>query len=50
MRDCSALTLTPLALPSDGTHDPSNASDSEYIGAAPTVTSAPKVIDGVVQP
>jgi len=48
--NCSALALTPLTLPAGGTHDPSNPSDSEYIGAPPTVTAAPKVIDGVVQP
>jgi hypothetical protein len=48
--NCTALSLTPLTVPAGGTHDPSNASDSEYIGVAPTVTSAPKVIDGVVQP
>ena len=46
---CNALTLAPLALPSGGTHDPSNATDSEYLGTMPTVTAAPKVIDGVVQ-
>lgn len=47
--ECSTMTLTPLTLPSGGLHDPSNASDTEYLGAMPTVTSAPKVIDGVVQ-
>jgi hypothetical protein len=46
---CSSMTLTPLALPSGGLHDPSNPSDSEYLGAMPVVTAAPKVIDGVVQ-
>ena len=46
---CSSMTLTPLTLPSGGLHDPSNASDSEYLGTMPTVTAAPKVIDGVVQ-
>jgi hypothetical protein len=46
---CSSMTLTPLTLPSGGLHDPSNANDTEYLGTAPTVTSAPKVIDGVVQ-
>jgi hypothetical protein len=46
---CNALTLTPLTLPSGGTHDPSNPADSEYLGVMPTVTAAPKVIDGVVQ-
>jgi hypothetical protein len=46
---CSSMTLTPLALPSGGLHDPSNPSDSEYLGAMPVVTAAPQVIDGVVQ-
>lgn len=46
---CSAMALTPLTLPSGGLHDPSSASDSDYLGTAPTVTAAPKVIDGVVQ-
>jgi len=47
---CSAMTLAPLTLPSGGTHDPSSSSDSLYLGTMPTVTAAPKVIDGVVQP
>jgi hypothetical protein len=34
---------------SAGLHDPSNSSDTSYIGVAPTVTAAPKVIHGVVQ-
>lgn len=46
---CSSLALAPLALPSGGLHDPSNASDSDYLGTMPTVTAAPSVIDGVVQ-
>jgi hypothetical protein len=46
---CSSMTLTPLTLPSGGLHDPSSASDSEYLGTMPTVTAAPKVIDGIVQ-
>ena len=46
---CSSMTLTALTLPSGGLHDPSNPSDSEYLGTMPTVTAAPKVIDGVVQ-
>jgi len=46
---CSSMTLTPLTLPSGGLHDPSNPSDAEYLGTVPTVTAAPKVIDGVVQ-
>jgi hypothetical protein len=46
---CSAMTLTPLTLPSGGLHDPSNSSDSEYLGTEPVVSSAPAVIDGVLQ-
>jgi hypothetical protein len=46
---CSAMTLTPLTLPSGGLHDPSNSADTEYLGTMPTVTAAPAVIDGVVQ-
>jgi hypothetical protein len=46
---CASMTLTPLTLPSGGLHDPSNPTDSDYLGAKPTVTAAPKVIDGVVQ-
>jgi hypothetical protein len=46
---CSSMTLTPLTLPSGGLHDPSSSSDADYLGTMPTVTSAPKVIDGVVQ-
>jgi hypothetical protein len=46
---CSAMTLTPLTLPSGGLHDPSSSADSEYLGTVPTVTAAPAVIDGVVQ-
>ena len=46
---CSSMTLTPLTLPSGGMHDPSNAADTEYLGTKPTVTAAPKVIDGVMQ-
>lgn len=48
-QQCSSMALTPLTLPSGGLHDPSNASDSEYLGTMPTVTAAPKVIDGVLQ-
>jgi hypothetical protein len=48
--NCASMSLTPLTLPSGGLHDPSSPSDSEYLGVAPTVTAAPKVIDGVVQP
>jgi hypothetical protein len=46
---CASMTLTTLTLPSGGTHDPSSSTDSEYLGTMPTVTSAPKVIDGVLQ-
>jgi hypothetical protein len=46
---CASMTLSTLTLPSSGTHDPSSSSDSEYLGTKPTVTAAPKVIDGVVQ-
>jgi hypothetical protein len=46
---CSSMKLVAATLPSGGTHDPSNSSDSEYLGAKPSVSSAPKVIDGVVQ-
>jgi len=38
-----------VTLPSGGLHDPSSPGDSEYLGAMPTVTAAPKVINGVVQ-
>ncbi|HUN92004.1 MAG TPA: hypothetical protein VMU33_08100 [Burkholderiaceae bacterium] len=46
---CTSMALTPQALPSGGLHDPSSASDSEYLGAMPTVTAMPKVIDGALQ-
>lgn len=46
---CSAMTLSPLTLPSGGVHDMSSPSDAYYIGAKPTVTTPPKVIDGIVQ-
>jgi hypothetical protein len=46
---CASMPLTPVTPPSGGTHDPSSSSDSEYLGTKPTVSSAPKVIDGVVQ-
>ncbi|HWG29722.1 MAG TPA: hypothetical protein VN676_04160, partial [Steroidobacteraceae bacterium] len=46
---CSNMALTPLSLPSGGLHDPSDSADSEYLGTMPTVTAAPKVIDGVKQ-
>jgi hypothetical protein len=47
--ECSTMTLTPLPLPAGGLHDPSNPSDSEYLGTMPTVSAAPRVIDGVLQ-
>ncbi len=43
------MALSPLTLPSGGLHDPSSATDSDYLGTMPTVTTAPKVIDGVKQ-
>jgi hypothetical protein len=43
------MTLTTLTLPSGGLHDPTASADSEYLGTMPTVTAAPKVIDGVLQ-
>ena len=46
---CASMPLTPVTPPSGGTHDPSSSSDGEYLGTEPTVSSAPKVIDGVVQ-
>jgi hypothetical protein len=46
---CATMTLTPLTLPSGGLHDPTSSTDSEYLGTMPTVTAAPKVIDGVLQ-
>ena len=46
---CASMALTPTTPPSGGTHDPSSASDSEYLGTQPTVSGAPKVIDGVKQ-
>lgn len=47
---CAAMTLTSVVPPTGGTHDPSASADAFYIGVEPTVTAAPKVIDGVVQP
>jgi hypothetical protein len=47
---CASMALVTAAPPSGGTHDPSDSSDSEYLGVKPVVTAAPKVIDGVVQP
>ncbi len=47
---CSSMTLAGIVPPTGGTHDPSDSADPLYIGVKPTVTAAPKVIDGVVQP
>jgi hypothetical protein len=44
------MTLASVTPPSGGTHDPSDSADAFYIGVKPTVTTAPKVIDGVIQP
>jgi hypothetical protein len=52
MNQCTgaSLTLNPQTLPtSAGLHDPSNPTDPFYIGSAPSVSGAPKVIHGVVQ-
>jgi hypothetical protein len=46
---CASMTLNAMTLPSGGLHDPSSSSDSEYLGVVPTVSGAPKVIDGVMQ-
>ena len=51
---CTGVSLASpaanLTLPdSTGLHDPSDASDADYVGTKPTVTDAPKVIDGVIQ-
>jgi hypothetical protein len=35
--------------PTGATHDTSDSSDPFYIGVKPTVTTAPKVIDAVIQ-
>jgi hypothetical protein len=43
------MTLATIVTPSGGTHDPSDSADALYLGTKPTVTAAPKVIDGVVQ-
>jgi hypothetical protein len=47
---CAAMTLASVTPPSGGTHDPSDSADAFYIGVKATVTAAPKVIDGVIQP
>jgi hypothetical protein len=49
---CGGMTLTPATPPSSGERDVSylNGTGGVYsIGAKPTVTAAPKVVDGVVQ-
>lgn len=49
--NCSSLALpAPSGLPTGGLTDPSNSGDANYIGTKPTVTAAPKVLHGVVQP
>ena len=48
--ECSGMTFnTTLTAPTGGTHDVSLSTDPYYIGIKPAVTTAPKVIDGVVQ-
>jgi hypothetical protein len=47
---CASMTLATVPPPSGGTHDTTDSSDPFYIGVKPTVTTAPKVIDGVIQP
>jgi hypothetical protein len=46
---CASMALATVVTPSGGTHDPSDGADALYLGTKPTVTAAPKVIDGVVQ-
>jgi len=46
---CANMSLNPLTTPTGGVHDMSDPSDPFYIGVKPTVTSNPKVIDGIVQ-
>jgi hypothetical protein len=47
---CTGLSITtPLTVPTGGTHDVSAALGTYSIGPKPTVTTAPKVIDGVLQ-
>jgi hypothetical protein len=51
---CTNVTLASpsasLTLPdATGLHNPSSSADSDYIGTKPTITDAPKVIDGVIQ-
>ena len=47
---CAPMTLSGVAPPTGGTHDMTDSADAFYIGVKPSVTSAPKVIDGVIQP
>ncbi len=47
---CASMTLATVPAPTGGTHDPSSSADAFYIGVKPVVTTAPKVIDGVIQP
>jgi hypothetical protein len=47
---CASMTLATVPPPTGGTHDTTDSSDPFYIGVKPTVTAAPKVIDGVIQP
>jgi hypothetical protein len=47
---CAAMTLVGVSPPTGGTHDPSDSADAYYIGVKPAITTAPKVIDGVIQP
>jgi hypothetical protein len=45
----SQSTTTATLPPKSDLHDPTSSTDIDYIGTEPTVTSPPKVIDGVVQ-
>jgi len=47
---CSSMTLSTVAPPTGGTHDPSDAADADYVGVKPNVTVSPTVIDAVIQP
>jgi hypothetical protein len=46
---CASMPLNGATPPTGGVHDMTNSADAFYIGVKPTVTAAPKVIDGVVQ-
>ena len=46
---CATMPSVAQTLPTGGTHDPSDSSDSEHLGTKPVVTAAPTVIDGVVR-